>query len=85
MQVVASFNASSPAVAGYAEELSALEHRLQRESSRASASLSAYLHDRDSARRIKAASPRALAALDPDPLPPTVLRRVMVLRALTIH
>ena len=85
MRGVASFNARSPAVAGYAEELSALEHRLQRESSRASACLSAYLRERESARRIKAASPRALAALDPDPLPSTVLRRVMVLRALSIH
>ena len=44
-------------MAGYAEELSVLEHRLQRESSRASASLSAYLRERDSARRIKAVSP----------------------------
>jgi hypothetical protein len=85
MQVVAAVNARSPAVAGYAEELSVLEHRLQRESSRASASLSAYLRERDTARRIKAVSPRTLAALDPDPLPPAVLRRVMVLRSLSIN
>ncbi len=85
LEVVSTFNATSPAVAGYNEELAVLEHRLQRESSRASASLNAYLRERDSARRIKAASPRALAALDTDPLPPTVLRRVMILRTLTMN
>jgi hypothetical protein len=85
MRTVASFNDRSPAVAGYAEELAALEHRLQRESSRASASLNAYLRDRDSARRIKAASPRALASIDPDPLPSKVLRRVIVLRTLSVR
>jgi hypothetical protein len=85
MHTVATFNARSPAVAGYAEELSVLEHRLQRESSRASASLTAYLRERDTARRIKAVSPRVLAALDPDPLPTTVLRRVMVLRSLSLQ
>jgi hypothetical protein len=85
MQQTASENARSPALEGYARELSALESRLQRESSRASASLNAYLRDRESARRIKAASPRAFAALDPDPLPPAVLRRVMVLRTFTLQ
>jgi hypothetical protein len=85
MGVTAGFNASSPALAGYAEELAVLERRLQRESSRASASLAAYLHERDSARRIKAASPRALAAVDPDPLPSNTLRRVMILRSLSLR
>jgi hypothetical protein len=85
MQVMAGFNASSPSLAGYAEELAVIEHRLQRESSKANASLAAYLHERDSARRIKAASPRALSAVDPDPLPPTTLRRVMVLRSLSLR
>jgi hypothetical protein len=85
MSVVASLNIASPALAGYAEELLALEKRLERESSRASAWLDAYLLDRDSARRVKAASPRALATADPDPLPSTVMRRVMLLRTLTLR
>jgi type II secretory pathway component PulM len=85
MRNVAQLNASSPALAGYALELSTLEKRLERESTRASACLDAYLRDRESARRIKAASPRALAAADPDPLPTKVMRRVMVLRGLSLH
>jgi hypothetical protein len=85
MRLTASVNQRSPALQGYARELHVLESRLQRESSRASASLNAYLRDRDSARRIKAASPRAFVALDPDPLSPAVLRQVMVLRTFTLH
>ncbi len=85
MQQTAKENASSPALLGYAEELNVLESRLQRESSRASASLAAYLRDRDSARRVKAASPRALVAVNPDPLPSAVMKRVMVLRTLSLQ
>jgi hypothetical protein len=76
--------ASAAAITGYEDELSVIEVRLQRESGRAEGALQAYLQARECARRIKAASPRALAGRDDDPLPTRDLRRVVALKTLAL-
>ena len=85
MRTVEQWSSNQVILFGYQSELAVLQARLRRESAQAGHEMEGYLQCRDSARRIKAASPQALRKRDPDPIGPTLLRHVTVRRALPLE
>ena len=85
LRTVEQWSPDSPVLFGYQNELVVLQARLRRESMQADREMQGYVQCRESARRIKAASPQAVRRRDPDPISPALLRQVTARRALPLE